>query len=160
MPDRPDYTALIDVRQSYIVLDTNFREQTKGVEREPEWRAAQGYSKWLGGVVDLPPRGMGVLVDYTVPDGKVLMITDWGFAGHYTADPAYSEPCPCHIHIYDWTAGIVIGIDGSVVGRYTPLNTPAVLTGGKRLMVIIYSNHDKASRFEGGVRGYEYEVTG
>jgi len=158
VPDRPDYTSLIDVRSVYVTVDTNFQQQAKGVEREPEWRAAKGYEKGFRGAATLPARDMAIIIEYTVPTGKILVLTDWGFSGHGPTDPANPAVCPCHIHLLDYTAGIMLAYDGGQVGRYATLNTPVIIPAGHTFRMLIYSNYEYEAVFEAAIRGFEYEV--
>ena len=138
MSDRPDFSP--------TAVDVVLR---------PEWQTVLGVDKSFRavGAVASPP-GF-VYLDYTVPAGKTLYITDVGFSAITSVLADADLNTNCSVMLYDNT---LVEVDDEVGGNYgggKSYSVPHVFAAGTQFELRAYNKSGHAMTVSATARGYE-----
>ena len=93
----------------------------------PDWRVVQAEDIDAQGNALAPTGVWFVLLEYTVPLGKMLLIYDWSVAMGVAGDMAGQ--------MVNATAALYISYGGGAQGFQTPFNKPKRITAGQKVQV-------------------------
>jgi len=138
----------VNIVGATATVSISITAQSVGLWIQPQWAAKGGYDKTLHGYDNIVAGGASVLIDYVVPSGKTLYITDVSFA-------RISDQGPVYLWIYDYTHSVTVFTVAAMQGGAIILNTPKVFPGGTEIWVYIQNPGTTDSDFEVTVGGFE-----
>lgn len=153
--DHPDGTVPMQITGADKKLPTDWQDQYVGVFLKPDWEAKENHDKSIGTALFNQPWMESSHVDYTVPAGKTLYITDYSFTG-YAANAADADVNQsCMALLQDLTAIIDYVFSGANGGGGGPLSVPIVIPENHTFRAAVYvtGNHNMNALIY--ARGYE-----
>ncbi len=133
----------------------DFSPTAVDVVLRPEWAAKEGTDKNFVASGNMAGEGQAVPLSYTVPDGKILYITQYTFV-IYALLPADSELNQFgSLNMLNGTTYVYLALDGGNGGGRFVFSKPAVFLAGEELSTVLSNrtNHGCYGAFT--VQGYE-----
>lgn len=154
MSDRPDYTLPVSIEavtistlpisidaititslpmnitaQDLTDIRIEFHAQTMAVKLVPDWGAIQAQDIDMCSYATCASGVSTVLILYTVPAGKKLLLYDWSISMYDGDGGVWGR-------LYTVTAGVVLGVGGGTRGFQTPFSKPKRIDSGETLQVM------------------------
>ena len=120
-----------------------------------DWAAVEANDKTLGVTSANKGNGTTVQATYTVPAGKTLFITQFGFAVYATNAADADNNQICRGAITNVTTGVVNASMGGNGGGGMSLTKPMVLTEGQQLALSVANESNHNCDLQAVCSGYE-----
>lgn len=133
----------------------DFEGQKSKLFTVADWAAVLATDKELNFYVNDVIYGNYGYLDYTVPAGKTLYVTEISFL-MYASDEADADNNQIGVvSLKNQTDTTYHGLVGGNGGGYLHLSKPAVFTAGKVVRLLVWNNANHTCNVEGYAGGYE-----
>jgi len=140
-------TLNVNIAASTATVDINVTAQSAGVYLQPEWSAKQETDQNFSGSAVIGAGATAILIDYTVPSGKTLIINDLAIVRN-------DETGPAHLELYDRTAGVRLLNLAGELGAAMSLVKPKRIPGNHRVTVDGYNFGSTSATYWASMGGY------
>jgi len=112
----------------------------------PDWGAIEAEDVDLYGSAAVPSGSDTTIINYTVPNGKTLLIYDWSMA-------FYSTPGTLCAWIYNASVGVTLSVGGGNRGFQTPLTKPKRVGAGEQILLRVRQDEGAVRSIRGHLGG-------